>query len=105
MRLKKAATHGPRSVVNGSQPLASFAAENYWVEDTINTGYVEAIYKFPRRTSGPQFELAANLITQNTVGGDLLTGPPSFFTYQGSARFTVDFGDLNLLSVAFSSPR
>jgi outer membrane porin, OprD family len=78
----------------------SFAAENYWVEDTINTGYVEAIYKFPRRAGWPQFELAANLITQNSVGGDLLTGPPSFFTYQGSARFTVDFGDLALLFVA-----
>ena len=24
----------------------SFAAENYWVEDTINTGYVEAILSF-----------------------------------------------------------
>jgi hypothetical protein len=77
----------------------SFAAENYWVEDTINTGYVEAIYKFPRRASGPQFELAANLITQNNVG-DQLTGPPTFFTYQGSARLTVDFGDLALLFVA-----
>jgi len=31
----------------------TFEAENYWVDDTINTGYVEAIYKFPRRTSGP----------------------------------------------------
>jgi hypothetical protein len=77
----------------------SFAAENYWVEDTINTGYVEAIYKFPRRTSGPQYELAANLITQNSVGADFLTGS-SFFTYQGSARLTVDFGDLDLLFVA-----
>ena len=77
----------------------SFAAENYWVEDTINTGYVEAIYKFPRRTGWPQFELAANLITQNSVG-DQLTGPPTFFTYQGSARLTVDFGDLALLFVA-----
>jgi outer membrane porin, OprD family len=57
----------------------SFAAENYWVEDIINTGYVEAIYKFPRRSVGPQFELAANLITQNSVGSDLLTGS-SFFT-------------------------
>jgi outer membrane porin, OprD family len=77
----------------------SFAAENYWVEDIINTGYVEAIYKFPRRSVGPQFELAANLITQNSVGSDLLTGS-SFFTYQGSARLTVDFGDLALLFVA-----
>src|SRR5262245_9344568 len=81
-------------------PYLSFAAENYWVEDTINTGYVEAIYKFPRRTSGPQFELAANLITQNSVGAELLTGPPSFFTYQGSARLTVDFGDLAVFFVA-----
>jgi hypothetical protein len=77
----------------------SFAGENYWVEDVINTGYVEAIYKFPRRSVGPQFELAANLITQNSVGSDLLTGS-SFFTYQGSARLTVDFGDLALLFVA-----
>jgi outer membrane porin, OprD family len=77
----------------------SFAAENYWVEDIINTGYVEGIYKFPRRAVGPQFELAANLITQNSVGSDLLTGS-SFFTYQGSARLTVDFGDLALLFVA-----
>jgi hypothetical protein len=77
----------------------TFAAENYWVEDTINTGYVEGIYKFPRRAIGPQFELAANLITQNSVGSDLLTGS-SFFTYQGSARLTVDFGDLAFLFVA-----
>jgi hypothetical protein len=82
----------------------SFAAENYWVEDTINTGYVEAIYKFPRRTGWPQFELAANLITQNSVG-DQLTGPPTFFTYQGSTRLTVDFGDLALLFVASTTGR
>jgi len=79
----------------------SFAAENYWVEDT---GYVEAIYKFPRRTGGPQFELAANLFTQNSVGADFLTGS-SFFTYQGSARLTVDFGDLDLLFVASTTGR
>jgi hypothetical protein len=82
----------------------SFAAENYWVEDTINTGYVEAIYKFPRRAGWPQFELAANLITQNSVT-DQLTGPPTFFTYQGSARLTVDFGDLALLFVASTTGR
>jgi len=82
----------------------SFAAENYWVEDTINTGYVEAIYKFPRRAGWPQFELAANLITQNSVTYQL-TGPPTFFTYQGSARLTVDFGDLALLFVASTTGR
>jgi hypothetical protein len=82
----------------------TFAAENYWVQDTINTGYVEGIYKFPRRAGGPQFELAANLITQNSVGADFLTGS-SFFTYQGSARFTVDFGDLALLFVGSTTGR
>ena len=76
----------------------TLAAENYWVEDTINTGYVEAIYQFPRRTSGPQYAVAANLITQNSVGSDLLTGS-SFFTYQGSAKFTVDFGDVAIMAV------
>jgi hypothetical protein len=54
---------------------------------------------FRRRPSGPQFELAANPITQNSVGADLLTGS-SFFTYQGSARLTVDFGDLAVYFVA-----
>jgi len=77
----------------------TFVGENYWVEDIINTGYVEASYKFPRRAVGPQFELAANLITQNSVGSDLLTGS-SFFTYQGSTRLTIDFGDLALMFIA-----
>jgi hypothetical protein len=54
---------------------------------------------FPRRPSGPQFELAANLITQNSVGADLLR-VSSFFTYQGSARLTVDFADLAVYVVA-----
>ena len=77
----------------------SFAAENYWVEDTINTGYVEGIYQFPGRARGAKWELAANLITQNSVGSDLLTGS-SFFTYQGSARLKADFGDLAVMFVA-----
>jgi hypothetical protein len=76
----------------------SLAAMNYWVEDVINTGYVESIYRLPRRGFGPQFILAANLITQHSVGSDLLTGS-SFSTYQGSARVTADFGDLQLTAV------
>jgi len=76
----------------------SFAAMNYWVEDIVNTGYIEGIYRFPRREMGPQFILATNLITQHSVGSDQLTGS-SFSTYQGSARLTADFGDLQLMAV------
>ncbi len=76
----------------------SFAAMNYWVEDVVNTGYLESIYRLPRRAIGPQFIFAANLITQHSVGSDLLTGS-SFSTYQGSARVTADFGDLQLMAV------
>ena len=76
----------------------SFAAMNYWVEDIVNTGYIEGIYRFPQHAIGPQFILATNLITQHSVGSDRLTGS-SFSTYQGSARLTADFGDLQLMAV------
>ncbi len=78
----------------------TFVAENYWVEDIVNTGYVEGIYQFPRRPVGPQYTLAANLITQNSVGSDLMSAGDAFFTYQASARLTVDFGELALMFVA-----
>lgn len=73
----------------------SIAVQDYWVEDIINTGYIESIYQFPRRAVGPQFTLSTNLITQNTVGANLLGGP-DYFTYQASARLAADFGDWTL---------
>jgi hypothetical protein len=70
-----------------SEPMNGwhFVAEDYFLHDTINTGYGEARYDLPKAKDGPAWTLAVNDIVQNGSADNLITGD-SFFTYQASAK-------------------
>lgn len=58
---------------------------DYYLPDFVNTGFAQAEYTFQRAKDRPNWILGANIINQQTVGEDLLTGG-SFHTFQASAK-------------------
>jgi hypothetical protein len=58
---------------------------NYYLPDFVNTGFAQAEYTFQRTKDRPNWVLGANIIDQQTVGEDLLSGG-SFHTFQASAK-------------------
>jgi hypothetical protein len=58
---------------------------DYYIQDFVNTGFFQAEYDFNRPKGTPNWILGANIIPQESVGNNLLTGS-SFQTYQASAK-------------------
>ena len=74
------------------RPVAglSLTLMDYYLEDFVNTGFVQAEYDFKQPKGVPNWILGANYIDQRTVGDDLLTGT-SFDTYQLSAKAQMNY--------------
>jgi hypothetical protein len=58
---------------------------DYYVQDFVNTGFAQAEYDCRLPKEVPNWIIGANIIDQESVGADLLTGNP-FHTYQVSAK-------------------
>jgi hypothetical protein len=69
------------------RPFSGFSTvfSDYYVQDFVNTGFFQAEYDFNRPKGTPNYILGANIIPQESVGSNLLTGS-SFQTYQASAK-------------------
>jgi hypothetical protein len=65
---------------------------NYWIKDTLNTAYGEVDHLLPigGGDDGPSFRVSANILSQSTVGEDLIAGAP-YDTYQASARVIASY--------------
>jgi hypothetical protein len=74
------------------RPLPGLSAVlmDYYIEDFINTGFVQAEYNFQLPKGVPQWFIGANVIDQSSVGSDLLTGN-AFQTYQASAKLQMSY--------------
>jgi hypothetical protein len=68
----------------------STAFTDYYVQDFVNTGFVQAEYDFHQPKGVPNWIIGANVIDQRSVGSDLLTGN-SFQTYQASAKVQMSY--------------
>jgi hypothetical protein len=67
-------------------------AANYWIKDTLNTAYgeVDHLLAIGGGENGPSFRVSANILSQSTVGEDLIAGAP-YNTYQASARLIASY--------------
>lgn len=65
---------------------------NYWIKDTLNTGYGEIDYLLPfsGADGDPSIRIGVNTLDQRTVGADLIAGAP-YNTYQASARIVAGY--------------
>ena len=72
------------------RPFSGFSTifMDYYVQDFVNAGFAQAEYNFQRPKEVPNWIVGANVIAQQSVGSDLLTGS-SFQTYQTSAKLTM----------------
>jgi len=82
-------------LINGVRYRSSsfnYGLVNYWIKDTINTGYGEIDYLLPFNggPDGPSYRISFNDLDQTSVGEDLIPGP-SFNTYQASARLLTSY--------------
>lgn len=63
---------------------------NYYLPDFVNTGFAQTEYTFQRAKDRPDWILGANLIDQQTVGQNPLTGCTSH-TFQASAKVQAEY--------------
>lgn len=63
---------------------------DYYIQDYVNSGFAQVEYDFKQPKSMPNWIVGANLITQQSVGANLLTGSP-FMTYQTSAKLQMEY--------------
>jgi len=70
----------------------NYGLVNYWIKDTINTGYGEIDYLLPfgGGTDGPSYRISFNDLDQRSVGKDRIRGAP-FNTFQASARLLTSY--------------
>ncbi len=80
-------------------PGLSTAFMDYYVQDFVNTGFVQAEYDFRQPKTVPNWVIGANVIDQRSVGTDLLTGS-SFQTYQASAKVQMSYAGWTLFAAA-----
>ena len=76
-----------RDVANHGATFAglSLVAMDYNVQDFVNAGFVQAEYNFMLSKGVPNWIVGANVVGQQSVGANLLTGI-SFRTYQASVK-------------------
>jgi hypothetical protein len=74
------------------RPFAGFSTifMDYYLSDFVNSGFAQAEYVFQLPKDVPQWSMGANIITQQSVGAELLTGT-SFSTYQASAKVQTSY--------------
>jgi hypothetical protein len=79
------------------RPFAGFSTifMDYYLSDFVNTGFSQAEYVFQLPKDVPQWSMGANIITQRSVGDELLTGT-SFSTYQASAKVQTTYAGWTL---------
>ena len=79
------------------RPFSGFSTilMDYYVEDFVNTGFAQAEYNFQRSKGVPNWIVGANVIAQQSVGADLLTGS-AFQTYQASAKVLMKYAGWTL---------
>ncbi|SDR60312.1 outer membrane porin, OprD family [Rhizobiales bacterium GAS191] len=79
------------------RPTAELTATvmDYFIDDTVNTGFGQLEYRFPKYDNIPQFTIGLNDIDQRSVGGNL-TGSPAFWTYQASGLAKAEMNGLTL---------
>ena len=79
--------HGAAFGMIKVRPLSglSLTAMDYNVQDMVNTVFGQAEYDFKKPKEIPNWIVGANVIGQQSVGANLLTGSP-FETYQASAK-------------------
>jgi outer membrane porin, OprD family len=70
---------------------------DYFVQDFINTGFAQAEYDFKLPKEIPNLIIGANVIDQQSVGNDMLTGT-SFQTYQASAKVQMAYAGWTLFA-------
>ncbi|MET4387674.1 hypothetical protein ABIB73_003431 [Bradyrhizobium sp. F1.4.3] len=70
---------------------------DYYIQDYINSGFVQAEYDFKQPKNVPNWIVGANLITQQSVGANLLTGN-SFQTGQFSAKLQMVYAGWTLFA-------
>jgi|GEM_PF-1016146 len=58
---------------------------DYYIQDFINAGFVQAEYTFQLPKNVPLWIIGANVIVQESTGSDMLTGS-AFQTYQASGK-------------------
>ena len=79
------------------RPFAGFSTVfmDYYLSDFVNTGFSQAEYVFQTPKDAPKWSMGANIITQRSVGNELLTGT-SFNTYQASGKAQVTYAGWTL---------
>ena len=74
------------------RPAPGFTAiiQDYDLKDYINTGFAQGEYAFQLPKDVPQWIVGANVIGQESIGENLLSGSP-FQTYQASGRLQMSY--------------
>ena len=68
---------------------------DYNVQDIVNTAFGQAEYDFKQPKGVPNWIVGANVIGQQSIGANLLTGTP-FETYQASAKVQMAYAGWTL---------
>jgi outer membrane porin, OprD family len=79
--------HGAAFAMVKYRPVSglSLVGMDYNVQDTVNTAFAQAEYDFKQPKTVPNWIIGANVIEQQSLGANLLTGTP-FETFQASAK-------------------
>ena len=79
--------HGAAFGMIKYRPLSglSLVAMDYNVQDMVNTAFGQVEYDFKQPKGVPNWIIGANVISQQSIGANLLAGTP-FETYQASAK-------------------
>jgi hypothetical protein len=75
----------------------SLTAMDYNVQDVVNTAFGQAEYDFKQPKGVPNWIIGANIIGQQSVGANLLTGTP-FETYQASGKVQMVYAGFTLFA-------
>jgi outer membrane porin, OprD family len=68
---------------------------DYQIQDYLNSGFAQAEYDFKQPKGVPNWIVGANVITQQSVGANLLTGN-AFMTHQASAKLQMVYSGWTL---------
>ena len=71
-------------------PGLTLTVMDYYLPDFVNTGFAQAEYTFQPSKQHPNFMFGANVMTQSSVGANLLGGP-NFDTYQFSGKAQMSY--------------
>lgn len=93
--------HGAAFGMLRIRPIAglSLVAMDYNVQDTVNTAFAQVEYSLSQSKEVPNWILGANVISQQSIGADLLTAVP-FAAYQASATGQVHHAGWTLFVAA-----